>query len=162
MLIARGDMNKWHNVICDTPESAKLINASLPAAHVDWTFASTLHPQLSPAGGFLSVIALHDASPRGCALPLELADTGVAVIDAGLRPRWVDGTDQQIIEGAPARMPRDLSSVLEEDEITWLAAGQRVELASLPPAQLMQLVKAAVAAAAAPTEGVHALALSHE
>ena len=91
-----------------------------------------------------TVIALHDASPRGCALPLWLADAGARVVDAGLRPAWVDRDDIQVLEGAPARLPRDLSSLLTADETDWLRSGRRVELAVLPPARLLHLVNDAV------------------
>lgn len=90
-----------------------------------------------------AVIALHDASPRGCALPLQLADAGARVVDAGLRPAWVDRDDIQVLEGAPARLPRDLSALLSDEETDWLRSGRRVELATLRPDQLMRLVAAA-------------------
>jgi hypothetical protein len=89
-------------------------------------------------------IALHDASPRGCALVLNLRDEGIAVEDAGLRPSDVDGPSHQVIEGAPARLPRDLSSLLRPDEIDWLLSGRRVEVATLTPEVAMDHVLAAV------------------
>jgi hypothetical protein len=75
---------------------------------------------------------------------MQLLDSGACVIDAGLRPAWVGGDDVQILEGAPARLPRDLSGALTEDELDWLRSGRRVELAILPPERLMQLVAAAI------------------
>ena len=99
----------------------------------------------APAGGYpprtpRHARALHDASPRGCALPLHLADAGARVVDAGLRPAWVDRDDIQVLEGAPAHLPRDLSSLLADDETDWLRSGRRVELAVLPPERLLHLV----------------------
>ena len=49
----------------------------------------------------------------------------------------------QVIQGAPARLPRDLRPLLTDDEITWLLSGRRVELATLSPPRLMGLVRAA-------------------
>jgi hypothetical protein len=49
-----------------------------------------------------------------------------------------------VIEGAPARLPRDLSGLLERAEIDWLLSGRRVELATLPPEVAMDRVRAAI------------------
>lgn len=142
-------------VVCDTADNAAAVaanvhNAGLPAVEV--VTVDAIPP------GTPSVIALHDASPSGCALPLELADSGVAVVDAGLRPAWVDGNDMQVLEGAPARLPRDLMFALTEPEEDWLRSGRRVELAVLPPPRLMRLVTVAVERAGAepPVAGVPA------
>lgn len=133
-------------VVCDTAESAAALQENFAAAGLDPVPVLTLdQPNLTTT----TAIALHDASPRGCALPLELVDAGARVIDAGLRPAWVDGGDVQVLEGAPARMPRDLASVLSDDELDWLRSGRRVELAVLPPQQLMRLLRAAIERAAA-------------
>ena len=112
----------------------------------------------SPDLGHAAVVALHDASPRGCALPLELVDAGARVVDAGLRPAWVDRDDVQVVQGAPARVPRDLSSLLTDDELDWLRSGRRVELSVLEPQRLMRLVSESVARARrlSPADGVPA------
>ena len=128
-------------VFCDTATNAEGVLANL-----DHAGAPPLRVLVwnDDAVRLDTVIALHDASPRGCALPLQLADAGACVVDAGLRPAWVDGDDIQVLEGAPARMPRDLSSLLTDDETDWLRSGRRVELAVLPPARLMDLINSAV------------------
>ncbi len=90
------------------------------------------------------VIVLHDASPHGCALVQDLRDSGMEVVDGGLRPRDVDGPGHQVIEGAPARLPRDLSALLERDELDWLLSGRRVELATLSPEVALDRVRAAI------------------
>ena len=128
-------------VVCDTADTAAAVAANLE--HVGLEAAvSVAGSELSLAG--VAVTALHDASPRGCSLPLELRDAGAAVLDAGLRPRWVDDPAFQVLEGAPARLPRDLGAALDDEEIGWLASGRRVELAVLPPERLMRLVRAAL------------------
>ena len=137
------DSSAWRCVVCDSRDAAMIVTANATAAQLKRTVVRT-PDTLSDARQWRVVIALHDASPRGCALPLELADSGVSVIDAGLRPAWVDGPDQQTLQGAPARMPRDLSSLLTDGEISWLASGERIELATLPPQQILRLVSAAV------------------
>ena len=137
-------------VFCDTATNAEAVLANLD------------HPGAPPVRVLVwndqavqrhIAIALHDASPRGCALPLQLADAGACVVDAGLRPAWVDRDDIQVLEGAPARMPRDLSSLLSDDETDWLRSGRRVELAVLPPARLLYLVNDAVERARAVSSG---------
>lgn len=126
--------------VCDTAETAAAVRANFGVAALDPIPVVTLG-EAEVDGS--AVIALHDASPRGCALALELVDAGARVVDAGLRPAWVEGSDVQVLEGAPARLPRDLAPVLSEDEIAWLRSGRRVEIAILPPARLMRLVGAA-------------------
>lgn len=133
-------------VVCDTSENAAAVRANFGAAGVVPIPVVTLG-EAAVAGR--TVIALHDASPRGCAVALELVDAGARVVDAGLRPAWVDGTDSQVLEGAPARMPRDLAPLLGEEELDWLRSGRRVELGTLPPERLMRLVGVSITRAAA-------------
>lgn len=149
-------------VFCDTAMNADAVQANLdhagapPVRVLVWNDDAVQrettiawHDAAPPE----TVIALHDASPRGCALPLDLGDAGARVVDAGLRPAWVDRDDIQVLEGAPARLPRDLSSLLSDDETDWLRSGRRVELAVLPPARLMRLVNEAVHRARAVSTG---------
>jgi hypothetical protein len=130
-------------VICDTPDTARLVAANL--THVDIGAVTVVAAKdgsaAVPTG---RAIVLHDASPRGCALVLNLRDDGIAVEDAGLRPSDVDGPTHQVIEGAPARLPRDLSSLLRPDEVDWLLSGRRVEVATLTPEVAMDRLLAAV------------------
>lgn len=129
-------------VVCDTLDTASMVAANL--AHVDLGAVTVVAAKdgsaAAPNG---AAIVLHDASPRGCALVLNLRDEGIAVEDAGLRPADVDGPAQQVIEGAPARLPRDLSVFLRPEEIDWLLSGRRVEVATLTPEVAMDRVLAA-------------------
>jgi hypothetical protein len=130
-------------VICDTPDTASLVAANL--AHVELGPVTVVAAKDGSADAPKGrAIALHDASPRGCALVLNLRDEGIAAEDAGLRPSDVDGPSHQVIEGAPARLPRDLSSLLRPDEIDWLLSGRRVEIATLTSEVAMDRVLAAV------------------
>jgi len=129
-------------VVCDTRDTASMVAANLDRASLGGVavVAAQDRADTTPAG---KAVVLHDASPRGCALVLDLRDAGIAVEDAGLRPSEVDSPAQQVLEGAPARMPRDLSSLLGAAEIAWLLAGRRVEVATLPPEVVMDRVIAA-------------------
>jgi|GEM_PF-1984870 len=130
-------------VICDTPETATLVAMNLEKAALG-TATVMAAPEATTATLAGRAIVLHDASPRGCALVLDLRDAGLAVEDAGLRPSEVDGPTHQVLEGAPARLPRDLSALLRPDELEWLLAGRRVEVATLPPEVVMDRVIAAI------------------
>jgi len=129
-------------IICDTRDTAVMVAANIDQASLSGAavVAAQDRGDAPPVG---KAIVLHDASPRGCALVLDLRDAGIAVEDAGLRPAEVDGPAQQVLEGAPARLPRDLSSLLDRTEIDWLLAGRRVEVATLPPEVVMDRVIAA-------------------
>jgi hypothetical protein len=133
-------------IVTDTPDTAALIAANAVRAELGAVNVIVANDGQTPDRG-TRVIVLHDASPRGCALVLDLRDAGVEVVDGGLRPREVDGPSHQVIEGAPARLPRDLSVLLDVDEINWLLSGRRVELATLPPEVVMDRVRAAVSEA---------------
>jgi len=130
-------------VICDTRDTASMVAANLDRAQLSGTTVVAA-PDGEPAAPVGKAIVLHDASPRGCALVLDLRDAGIAVNDAGLRPSEVDVPSQQILEGAPARLPRDLSSLLQTEELEWLLAGRRVEVATFSPEVVMDRVIAAI------------------
>ena len=140
-------------VICDTPDTASLVAANLERAGIsDAVVVAAKDGSAAPPAG--QAIVLHDASPRGCALVLDLRDSGITVEDAGLRPSDVDGPAHQVIEGAPARLPRDLSSLLRPDETDWLLSGRRVEVATLRPEVVMDRVMAALRRLQPPRGGV--------
>ena len=137
------DASPSTTIVVDSHETAAMVAANAvraelgPAEVVVAGDGSTSRPGTT-------VIAFHDASPRGCALVQDLRDSGVEVVDAGLRPRDVDGASHQVIEGAPARLPRDLSTLLDGAEIDWLLSGRRVEVATLPPEVALDRVRAAI------------------
>jgi hypothetical protein len=150
-------------VVCDRPETAAVLAANGPAGAAG-SAAEVVAEEA--AGGALAgrrVLAVHDADPRGCALPLRLRAAGAAeVVDLGLRPGHITGRRIPVIEGAPALVPADLSGLLSAAEIVWLADGHRVELAVLPPRELVEVVAAALAEGAPARElpGVEGIRLS--
>jgi hypothetical protein len=154
---AAGGVSAAVLVVCDRSETAAVLAANGAAAEV---------VAEEPAGATVagrSVLAVHDADPRGCALPLRLRAAGAAeVVDLGLRPGHITGRRIPVIEGAPALVPADLSSLLSAAEIVWLADGHRVELAVLPPRELVEVVAAALAEGAPARElpGVEGIRLS--
>lgn len=129
-------------LVCDTDENAQSVVANLARAGLDGV--SVVSIARMPAQPPQAVAALHDASPRGCATVLELRDAGIDVVDAGLHPAGVDNVETQVLEGAPARLPRDLRPLLDDEEIAWLMSGRRVELATRTPQQVMTLVRDAL------------------
>jgi hypothetical protein len=142
-----GDTGSPLTIVTDTPDTAALIAANADRAEVGAINVVVANDSQSPPLG-ARVIVVHDASPRGCALVQDLRDSGLDVVDGGLRPREVDGPAHQVIEGAPARLPRDLSTLLDRDEVDWLLSGRRVELATLSPEVAMDRVRAAISQAA--------------
>jgi Asp/Glu/hydantoin racemase len=49
-----------------------------------------------------------------------------------------------VLEGAPARLPRDVTGVCTASELEWLRSGRRVELATRTPKQVMELIRHAL------------------
>ena len=140
-------------VVCDRPETASLLAALAASGALQIRAVDE-----SMLGASLSVgrlYALHDADPRGCALPLRLAAAGAAqVVDLGLRPAQISGRHIQVIEGAPAIVGAELGALLEAEELVWLADGRRVELAVLTPAELADGVRGAIDATPVSPPGV--------
>ncbi|MGH7722905.1 MAG: hypothetical protein ACRENL_08785 [Candidatus Dormibacteria bacterium] len=127
-------------VVCDRSETAALLIAN--RAHLGEVAVAALAWVDQLAGR--RVIALHDCDPAGCALVAELGERGADVVDAGINPRDLVGRRLQLIEGAPARTPRDLSGHLGADENDWLRSGRRLECATETPEQLALRVQAAL------------------
>jgi len=130
-------------IVTDLPETAAMIAANAERAELGAIEVRVASDGWTPRSG-TAVIVVHDASPRGCALVQDLRDSGVDALDGGLRPRDVDGPSHQVIEGAPARLPRDLSTLLDRAELDWLLSGRRVEVATLPPEVALDRVRAAI------------------
>jgi len=131
-------------VFCDASETAALVNANVERAGLQSAVAVDA-ASMPDSLHTVRVVALHDASPAGCALPVRLHELGLGpVIDAGLRPGAISTGRYQVIEGAPARMQADLSGRFGSDEIAWLASGRRLELAVFTPEQILGMVAGAL------------------
>ena len=74
-------------------------------------------------------------------------------MDAGSARVTSTARTAQVIEGAPARLPRDLSTLLEPREVDWLLSGRRVEIATLSPEVAMDRVRAATISRLSPLPG---------
>ncbi len=130
-------------VVCDRADTAAVLVANRERFG---DIAVTTFAELDANVGGGRVIAVHDCDPAGCALVAELADRGAGVVDAGINPRELSGRRLQLLEGAPARLPRDLSGHLDAAEMDWLLSGRRLECATETPEQLAQRVTAALIA----------------
>jgi hypothetical protein len=128
-------------VVCDRVETAAVLVANL--AHLGEVAVVARGHEPDEVRG-LRLVVLHDCDPAGCGLVAELSDRGADVVDAGIVPGELAGRRLQIVEGAPARMPRDLSAHLDPTEIDWLSSGRRLECATETPEQLVQRVRAAL------------------
>jgi hypothetical protein len=127
-------------LLCDRAETAALVRAN--ATRIDAPLVITDRASLDNVDDAARMVVLHDCDPAGCALVVELQDRGVELVDAGLNPRDVIGHRAQLIEGAPARLPRDLSAHLSAEEVEWLISGRRLELATLTPEATISRVRA--------------------
>lgn len=101
----------------------------------------------------LTVYALHDASPRGVGLvnhlrntPQWFGDRDIEIYDIGLRPSQIfSGRDFFVRNSAESQQQANQISVavkqtLSPEEIEWLAKGNFVELESLKPRKLLQII----------------------
>jgi hypothetical protein len=130
-------------VVCDHAETAALLEAINGTAGFAVRALAEQDAARSVTGR--RVFSLHDCDPSGCGLPLRLRDMGAAeVVDIGLRPAQIARRHAQVIEGAPAIVPRETAAVLTPDEMVWLAEGRRVELAVLTPQELLEGVRRSI------------------
>jgi len=139
-------------VVCDHEETAALLEAINGTAGFAVRALAEQDAARSISGR--RVFSLHDCDPSGCGLPLRLRDSGAAeVVDIGLRPAQIARRHAQVIEGAPAIVPRETAAVLTPDEMVWLAEGRRVELAVLTPQELLEGVRRSIAGGAVKPPG---------
>ncbi|RAQ49026.1 hypothetical protein B9S53_01055 [Arthrospira sp. O9.13F] len=101
----------------------------------------------------LVVYAVHDATTRGVSLthhlrntPQWFQNTTIPIYDVGLTPQQVLNSKGFFIRHSdtsetqsPAISP-EIRTTLSPEEIAWLEAGNFVELESLPPAKLLQIL----------------------
>jgi hypothetical protein len=129
-------------VVCDRAETATVLAANIERiGAVNIAVRGTEPAEVRGQ----RIVVLHDCDPAGCGLVAELRDRGADVIDAGINPAELAGRRLQLLEGAPARLTRDLSGHLDVAQIDWLLSGRRLECATETPKQLEQRIKAALA-----------------
>jgi hypothetical protein len=134
-------------VVCDHRETAALLDAINGTA--GFAVRAIAESDCTHAITGKRVFSLHDCDPSGCGLALRLRDMGAhEVVDIGLRPAQIARRHAQVIEGAPAIVPRETAAVLTPDEMVWLAEGRRVELAILTPQELLEGVRRSIAGGA--------------
>jgi hypothetical protein len=139
-------------VVCDHRETAALLSAINGTA--GFAVQAVAEEDAARMVKGRRVYALHDCDPSGCGLPLRLRDDGAAeVVDLGLRPAQIARRPAQMIQGAPAIVPRETAAVLSPDEMVWLAEGRRVELAVLTPQELLEGVRRALSGGAVQPPG---------
>lgn len=130
-------------VVCDRRETAALLAALNGTA--GFAVRAVYEEDAGRLASARRVFTLHDCDPSGCGLPLRVRDMGAAeVIDVGLRPAQIAARYAQVIEGAPAIVPRETAAVLAPEEMVWLAEGRRIELAVLTPQELLGGVRRAI------------------
>ncbi|MDY7012917.1 MAG: MFS transporter permease, partial [Cyanobacteriota bacterium] len=111
----------------------------------------------------LKVYAIHDASPHGISLVNQLrtnsnwfANSSATVYDLGLSPRQVLRSRSLFIRNSSeskqraARSPQSVKQELSPDELEWLEKGNFVELESLMPRRLLQVLTRGIALSQAP------------
>jgi DNA-directed RNA polymerase subunit RPC12/RpoP len=106
----------------------------------------------------LKVYLLHDCTISGMGLLQQLQqseewfkDSNLTIIDVGLTPRQVMLAKDVFIQNsiAAAQKAKDMNPAqlpgLSPDELSWLVAGNYVELASFTPQQLIQVLNRGIA-----------------
>jgi hypothetical protein len=129
-------------VVCDRADTTAMLEAN--AEHIGDVSIALRGSEPDEVRGQRMVV-LHDCDPAGCGLVAELRDRGADVVDAGINPAELALRRLQLLEGAPARLTRDLSGHLDAAQIDWLLSGRRLECATETPEQLVQRIRAALA-----------------
>ncbi len=106
----------------------------------------------------LKVYAFHDCTARGVGLMYQLRtspkwfqSSAVEIFDVGLLPRQIFPSKTMFIQSAAdavqaaKQMPADVRSSLSKEELTWLEAGNYVELESFTPKQLIHILNHGIA-----------------
>jgi len=118
----------------------------------------------------LTVFALHSATAEGLQLPFTLREPAwfpertTLVVDAGMRSALGDYCRRVRVpvharKGPRVTLPAHVRKTLTPVEVSWCEAGYGVELASLRPGVVMQLLKRAFAATGSFGQPAHSRAL---
>ncbi|BAZ03521.1 hypothetical protein [Calothrix sp. NIES-3974] len=116
-------------------------------------FATTM--QMLRRNPDLKIYTLHDCTPSGITLPHQLttdpdwfANTNLPITDIGITPRQVLSKKRGMViqssshyAAAAKTLPLEVQQNLLPEEKQWLEAGNYVELESLNPRQLIQILQ---------------------
>lgn len=116
-------------------------------------FATTM--QMLRRNPDLKIYTLHDCTPSGITLPHQLttdpdwfANTNLPITDIGITPRQVLSKKRGMViqssshyAAAAKTLPLEIQQNLLPEEKQWLEAGNYVELESLNPRQLIQILQ---------------------
>jgi hypothetical protein len=132
-----------------SPEHSVL--TCLAANGVPQRLGVSLARSLAQVPPLVPVIVVHDASAEGCLLPARTraALPGRLVLDAGLRPRSVQGSKKAVKLRGARPAGKDLAALrtqgeLTERELKWLSQGWWSPVAAVRPAVLLARVHSAV------------------
>lgn len=149
-------------VVCDRPEIAQLLIANnfhfenncavlSITEYPESIFKTTM--QMLYRNPDLKVYAVHDCSAKGLALAKQLQSSdrwfrgrNVTIVDIGITPSQVMSSEEIFIHTSAecskeARLgDRSKWPTMSQNEIRWLEAGNYVELESLPPQRLIQII----------------------
>jgi hypothetical protein len=110
----------------------------------------------------LKIYALHDCTPTGVQLvhkirtqPGWFPQTELPIIDVGISPRQVIAAKNLAIRQTktPVQLTPEVLQTLTPDQQQWLESGRYVELQSLTPQRLMQILTRAIATSQASLDG---------
>ncbi|MEG4800171.1 hypothetical protein QUB63_03725 [Microcoleus sp. ARI1-B5] len=155
-------------VVCDRPEIAQFLIANnfhfenncavLSVTGYPQSIFDTIM-QMLRRNPDLKVYALHDCSPRGIGLVNQLRtspnwfqNSSVIIIDIGLLP-WqiIAAGDSMLVLNSSeyardaVQLPPEIRQNLFSEELEWLEAGNYVELESLSPQRLIQILNRGIA-----------------
>jgi hypothetical protein len=155
-------------VVCDRPEIAQFLIANNFHFENNCAVLSiTGYPQnifdttmeMLRRNPDLKVYALHDCTPRGIGLvdhlrtsPNWFSDSSAIIIDIGILPRQIiDAGDNIFVLSSESsardavQLPPAIRQDLSPEELEWLELGNYVELESLSPQRLIQILNRGIA-----------------
>jgi len=155
-------------VVCDRPEIAQFLIANNFHFENNCAVLSiTGYPQnifdttmeMLRRNPDLKVYALHDCTPRGIGLvdhlrtsPNWFSDSSAIIIDIGILPRQILATgDNMFVLSSESsardavQLPPAIRQDLSPEELEWLELGNYVELESLSPQRLIQILNRGIA-----------------
>jgi uncharacterized protein (TIGR04206 family) len=169
-------------VVCDSAAIAQVLIANqFPFEHNSAVLSITGYPQrifstvldMLRRNQELKVYALHDASPHGVSLvhrlrtsPTWFQNSNVTIYDLGILPRQISDNSNLFVRKSvefanqAKQMPTEVKQSLLSNEVAWLELGYFVELESLSPQRLLQVVTQGIAKSRAPNSTDNVVAVN--